>query len=106
MRIGRVKNLWCYSRSRWSRNEYEDGYIRLKYFKKYHVDVYEGENGDTGIFMGGTINFGYKNVDKRWEIDEDEERKSREVYECTSSDLEKFNQFMESISKCKDLHQS
>jgi hypothetical protein len=28
---------------------------------------------------------------------EGEERKSREVYECTSSDLEKFNQFMESI---------
>ena len=28
---------------------------------------------------------------------EGEERTSREVYECTSSDLEKFNQFMESI---------
>jgi hypothetical protein len=28
---------------------------------------------------------------------EGEERQSREVYECTSSDLEKFNQFMESI---------
>tara|TARA_A100001037_G_C14951323_1_gene545142 strand:- start:666 stop:854 length:189 start_codon:yes stop_codon:yes gene_type:complete len=28
---------------------------------------------------------------------EGEERTSREVYECTSSDLEKFNQFMEAI---------
>ena len=125
MRIGRVKNLWYYSRSRWSRNEYEDGYIRLKYFKKYHVDVYEGENGvkrrfdssqdrvmdsiftviqqfdreqrrevsisgkkhmsrvhgDTGVFMGGTINFGYKNVDKRWEIDEDESKYVKKIFQ-------------------------
>jgi DNA invertase Pin-like site-specific DNA recombinase len=125
MRIGRVKNLWYYSRSRWSRNEYEDGYIRLKYFKKYHVDEYEGENGvkrsfdslqdrvmdsiftviqqfdreqrrevsisgkkymsrfhgETGVFMGGTINFGYRNVDKRWEIDEDESKYVKKIFQ-------------------------
>jgi len=113
MSIGRVKNLWYYSRSRWTRNEIEDGLIRLNYFRKYKVSVFEGESGskrsftssqdrmldsifttvqqfdreqrrevsisgrkhmsrvhgDTGVFMGGTINYGYKNVNKRWEID-------------------------------------
>jgi len=125
MRIGRVKNLWYYSRSRWTRNEIEDGYIRLNYFRKFKVKVFEGESGsqrtfdssqdrlldsiftsvqqfdreqrrevsisgkkhmsrvhgDTGVFMGGTINFGYKNVDKRWEIDEDESKYVKKIFQ-------------------------
>jgi hypothetical protein len=37
--------------------------------------------GDTGVFMGGTINFGYKNVDKRWEIDEDESKYVKKIFQ-------------------------
>ena len=125
MRIGRVKNLWYYSRSRWTRNEIEDGYIRLNYFRKFKVNVFEGESGsqrtfdssqdrlldsiftsvqqfdreqrrevsisgkkhmsrvhgDTGVFMGGTINFGYTNVEKRWEIDKDESEYVKKIFQ-------------------------
>ena len=117
IRIGRIKNLWYYSRSRWSRNTFEDLLVKKDFFVPYKVNVYEGEvgskrnfkdskeemldtmlttvqqfdrqqrrevsisgkkhmsrvHGETGVLIGGTINFGYKNVDKRWEIDEDED---------------------------------
>ena len=109
MRVGRVKHIWYYSRSRWTRSEEEDMYIRLKLFRPFNINVYEGEtgnprrfdssqdrfldkmyssiqeldreqrrevsiigkkhlsrvHGDTGVFMGGTINFGFKNIKKR-----------------------------------------
>ncbi len=125
MSIGRVKNLWYYSRSRWTRNEIEDGLIRLNYFRKYKVNVFEGESGtkrsftssqdrmldsifttvqqfdreqrrevsisgkkhmsrvhgETGVFMGGTINFGFKNVDKRWEVNKEESKYVEKIFQ-------------------------
>jgi DNA invertase Pin-like site-specific DNA recombinase len=125
MRVGRVKNLWYYSRSRWTRDENKEGLIRKNYFQKYKINVYEGENGvkrrfntsqdkfmdsifttvqefdreqrrevsvggkrhlsrtkgDTGVFMGGTINFGFKNVDKRFEIDEYESKYVKKMFQ-------------------------
>ena len=125
MRIGRIKNIWYFSRSRWSRSEEEDMYIRLRYFRKFNINVYEGESGnkrrfdssqdrfldsiftsvqqldreqrrevsisgkkhmsrvhgDSGVFMGGTINFGFKNVDKKWEIHEEESKYVKKIFQ-------------------------
>jgi len=116
IKIGRIKNIWYYSRSRYCRDEIEDGLTRRFYFQKYKVNVLEGVNGEPrkfgtsqerfmdsmfttiqefdkdqrrevsvsgkrhksrsegklGVFMGGTINFGFKNVDKKWEEDLEE----------------------------------
>ena len=125
MRIGRIKNIWYFSRSRWTRSEEEDMYIRLRYFRKFNINVYEGETGNkrrfdssqdrfldsiftsvqqldreqrrevsisgkkhmsrvhgkSGVFMGGTINFGFKNVDKKWEIDEEESKYVKKIFQ-------------------------
>ena len=43
--IGRVKNIWYYSRSRWSRNTIEDLLMIQNYFIPHKVTVFEGENG-------------------------------------------------------------
>ena len=42
MRIGRIKNIWYFSRSRWTRSEEEDMYIRLRYFRKFNINDNEG----------------------------------------------------------------
>ena len=125
IRIGIIKNLWYYSRSRWTRDEIEDGLISRNYFRKFKTKVYEGESGtlrrldssqdrmldrifttvqqfdreqrrevsisgkkhmsrvhgETGVFMGGTINFGFKNIDKRWEIEETESTYIKKIYQ-------------------------
>ena len=125
MKIGRVKHIWYYSRSRWTRSEEEDLYIRMRFFRPFKVNVFEGENGqkrrfdssqermldsifttvqqfdreqrrevsisgkkhmsrvhgETGVFMGGTINFGFKNVDKRWEIHEEESKYVKKIFQ-------------------------
>lgn len=122
--IGRVKNIWYYSRSRWSRNTVEDLLMKQNYFIPYKVNVFEGENGskrdftdpkdelldtilttvqqfdrqqrrqvsvsgkrhlsltqgENGVFMGGTINFGYSNIDKRWKINSDESKWVKEIF--------------------------
>lgn len=122
--IGRVKNIWYYSRSRWSRNTVEDLLMKQNYFIPYKVNVFEGENGskrdftdpkdelldtilttvqqfdrqqrrqvsvsgkrhlsltqgDNGVFMGGTINFGYSNIDKRWKINPEESKWVKEIF--------------------------
>ena len=122
--IGRVKNIWYYSRSRWSRNTVEDLLMKQNYFIPYKVNVFEGENGskrdftdpkdelldtilttvqqfdrqqrrqvsvsgkrhlsltqgENGVFMGGTINFGYSNIDKRWKINPDESKWVKEIF--------------------------
>ena len=122
--IGRVKNIWYYSRSRWSRNTVEDLLIKQNYFIPYKVNVFEGENGskrdftdpkdelldtilttvqqfdrqqrrqvsvsgkrhlsltqgENGVFMGGTINFGYSNIDKRWKINPEESTWVKEIF--------------------------
>jgi len=114
IRIGRIKNLWYYSRSRWSRNTIEDLLMRDNYFLPKKTNVFEGENGskrnfndskdemldtilttvqqfdrkqrrevsisgkkhisrvygDTGRFMGGSINFGFDDVNKHFVINE------------------------------------
>ncbi len=116
IQIGRVKHLWYYSRSRYVRDDLEDGLLRRFYFQKYNVRVLEGVNGeerkfgtsqerfmdkifttvqefdkdqrreisvggkrflsrsqgDTGVFMGGTMNFGYTPIDKKWSIEKTE----------------------------------
>jgi len=125
MRVGRVKHIWYYSRSRWTRSEEEDMYIRLKLFRPFNINVYEGEtgnprrfdssqdrfldkmyssiqeldreqrrevsiigkkhlsrvHGDTGVFMGGTINFGFKNIKKRWEINQEESKYVKQIFQ-------------------------
>ena len=135
MRVGRVKNLWYYSRSRWTRDENKEGLIRKNYFQKYKINVYEGENGvkrkfntsqdkfmdsifttvqefdreqrrevsvggkrhlsrtkgDTGVFMGGTINFGFKNVDKRFEIDEYESKYVKKIFQMYLQGISRKN---------------
>ena len=45
MSQGKVKHLWYYSRSRWTRTVEEDVVIKRTLFKKYKVNVYEGESG-------------------------------------------------------------
>ena len=35
IRTGQIKHLWYYSRSRWTRDEIEDGLISRNYFRKY-----------------------------------------------------------------------
>ena len=42
---GKVKHLWYYSRSRWTRTVEEDVVIKRTLFKKFKVNVYEGESG-------------------------------------------------------------
>jgi len=124
IRIGRIKNLWYYSRSRWTRNDEEDSLIRRYYFKKYKTKVFEGESGSlrkfdtpqdrmldkifttiqefdrdnrrevsvsgkkhlsitqghTGVFMGGSINFGYDNIDKKWVENKEESKYVRKIF--------------------------
>ena len=38
-------------------------------------------HGETGVFMGVTINFGFKNIDKRWGIEETESRYVKKMYQ-------------------------
>lgn len=124
IRIGRIKNLWYYSRSRWTRNDEEDSLIRRYYFQKYKTKVFEGESGSlrkfdtpqdrmldkifttiqefdrdnrrevsvsgkkhlsitqghTGVFMGGSINFGYDNIDKKWVENKEESKYVRKIF--------------------------
>ncbi len=124
IRIGKIKNLWYYSRTRWSRTEEEDSLIRKYYFQKYKTKVYEGESGSlrkfdtpqdrvmdkiftiwgefdrdhrrevsvsgkkhlsltqghTGVFMGGSINFGFDNIDKKWVINKEESKYVKEIF--------------------------
>ena len=44
---------------------------------KRHLSLTKGE---TGVFMGGTITFGYKNVDKRYQINPEESKWVKEVF--------------------------
>jgi len=37
-------------------------------------------NGETGVFMGGTINFGYKNEDKKWTVNQDEAKYVKKIF--------------------------
>ncbi len=45
IREGKVKHLWYYSRSRWTRSVEEDVIIKRTLFKQFKVNVYEGESG-------------------------------------------------------------
>jgi len=122
--IGRVKNVWYFSRSRWTRNTIEDLLIKKNYFVPKKVNVFEGEGGtrrnfidpkdelldeiltsvqqfdknqrrqvsvsgkkhlsltqgDKGVFMGGTINFGYQNVDSKWVIHPEESKWVKRIF--------------------------
>lgn len=122
--IGRVKNIWYFSRSRWTRDTIEDLLIKKHFLVPNKVKVYEGESGtlrnyidprdelldeiltsvqqfdrkqrrqvsvsgkkhlsltqgENGVFMGGTINFGYMNVDKRWNENPDESKWVKRIF--------------------------
>ena len=124
IRIGRIKHIWYFSRSRWSRTTIEDLLMKKNYFIPNKVSVYEGENGsprnftdpkdelldtfltavqqfdrdnrrqvsisgkrhlsltmgEDGVFMGGTINFGYMNVDKKWKVNPEESNWVKEIF--------------------------
>ena len=142
MRIGRVKNVWYYSRSRWCRDEIEDGLIRRHFFQKYQIKVFEGVNGELrkfgtsqerymdsqfsliqeffkdqnrevsvsgkrhksrseghlGVFMGGSINFGYKNVDKKWVLNKDESKWVKKMFQMyvDNKSLQEIKQLLDS----------
>jgi len=118
IRLGTIKNVWYYNRSRYCRDNIEEELLRRFFYQKYGVKVYEGPNGNVrkygtpqermmdsmfslvqyfdkdqrrevsvsgkrhksrseghlGVFMGGSINFGYKNVDKKWVVNKDESK--------------------------------
>ena len=44
---------------------------------KKHLSLTEGKNG---VFMGGTINFGFKNVDKKWTIEPEESKWVKKIF--------------------------
>ncbi|MBT4731736.1 recombinase family protein [Candidatus Woesearchaeota archaeon] len=142
IRTGQIKHLWYYSRSRWTRDEIEDGLISRNYFRKYKIKVYEGESGtlrrldssqdrmldrifttvqqfdreqrrevsisgkkhmsrvhgETGVFMGGTINFGFKNIKKRWEINETESKYVKKMFQMYDQgfSIKKIKLFLDS----------
>ena len=125
IRIGRIKNIWYFSRSRWTRNTIEDLLMKKNYFVPHKTKVFEGEEGsprnftdpkdellDTilttvqqfdrqqrrqvsvsgkrhlsltmgqdGVFMGGTINFGYMNVDRKWTVNPEESRWVKKIFQ-------------------------
>ena len=125
IRIGRIKNVWYLNRSRYCRDDLEEGMLTKFYYRKYQVKIYEGERGrlrkfDTpqdrfmdrqfsliqefdrdqrrdlsisgkkhlsitqgqnGVFMGGTINFGFTNVDKKWVINKEESKWVNKIYD-------------------------
>ena len=45
IRIGRIKNIWYFSRSRWTRNTIEDLLMKKNYFVPHKTKVFEGEEG-------------------------------------------------------------
>ncbi|MDA9614434.1 recombinase family protein [Pseudomonadota bacterium] len=53
----KLKHLWYYSRSRWSRTKLEDLVIKNNYFKPFNVKVYEGEGGSERNFTDPNENF-------------------------------------------------
>lgn len=121
---GRVKNIWVYTRSRFSRDTFEWLFLRKQFFIPYKVKFYEGPRGDlkglldpedqvldtvltsfqefdrklrrkisvqgkrhlsisegkNGVFMGGTINFGYSNIDKKWTINPSESKWVKKIF--------------------------
>src|SRR6056300_1926175 len=44
---------------------------------KRHLSLTQGENG---VFMGGTINFGYSNIDKKWTENKDESKWVKKIF--------------------------
>jgi len=54
-----------------------DKFRNLSISGKRYVSMAEGKNG---AFMGGTINYGYKNVDKKWKRDKDEAEIVKDVF--------------------------
>lgn len=132
IRIGRIKNVWYFSRSRWCRDEIEDGLVRRHYFQKHKVKVYEGVNGelrkygtsqerymdsqfsliqeffkdqnrevsvsgkrhksrsqgDLGVFMGGTVNFGYGVCeDSKFIINKEESKWVKKLFDLYLKDV-------------------
>ena len=54
-----------------------DKFRKLSISGKKYVSIAEGKNG---AFMGGTINYGYKNVDKKWKRDTKEAAIVKDVF--------------------------
>ena len=126
---GKVKHLWYYHRSRWTRTQEEDIVIKRTLLEKFKVQVYEGEVGKLrntseptddfldnilssvqeldrlsrrqtsvsgkkhvskkygnkkSVHMGGTVTFGYKNVDKEIIAHTENSKHLKKMYEMYS----------------------
>ena len=142
IRLGTIKNVWYYNRSRYCRDNIEEELLRRFYYQKYGVKVYEGPNGNLrkygtpqermmdsmfslvqyfdkdqrrevsvsgkrhksrseghlGVFMGGSINFGYENVDKKWVVNKDESKWVKQLFQMYVDDksLQEIKQLFDS----------
>jgi DNA invertase Pin-like site-specific DNA recombinase len=126
---GKVKHLWYYHRSRWTRTQEEDIVIKRTLLEKFRVKVYEGESGklrntseptddfldnilssvqeldrlsrrQTSVsgkkhvskkygdkmsrHMGGTVTFGYQNIDKLIVVHPENSKHLKKIYEMYS----------------------
>jgi len=126
---GKVKHLWYYHRSRWTRTQEEDIVIKRTLLEKFRVKVYEGESGklrntseptddfldnilssvqeldrlsrrQTSVsgkkhvskkygdkmsrHMGGTVTFGYQNIDKLIVVHPENSKHLKKMYEMYS----------------------
>ena len=129
IREGKVKHLWYYHRSRWTRTQEEDIAIKRTLLEKFRVKVYEGESGklrntseptddfldnilssvqeldrlsrrQTSVsgkkhvskkygdkmsrHMGGTVTFGYQNIDKLIVVHPENSKHLKKIYEMYS----------------------
>lgn len=142
IRLGTIKNVWYYNRSRYCRDNIEEELLRRFYYQQYGVKVFEGPNGNVrkygtpqermmdsmfslvqyfdkdqrrevsvsgkrhksrseghlGVFMGGSINFGYKNVDKKWVVNKDESKWVKQLFQMYVDDksLQEIKQLFDS----------
>jgi len=61
---------------------------------KRHLSISEGKNG---VFMGGTINFGYSNIDKKWTENKDESKWVKKIFSMyvQGNSLKEIKEFLD-----------
>jgi len=138
---GKIKHIWIYTRSRFSRDILEWLLLRKSLLVPNNVKMYEGQNGDlksfiepedevldtvittfqdfdrklrrkvsiqgkrhlsisegkNGVFMGGTINFGYSNIDKKWTENKDESKWVKKIFSMyvQGNSLKEIKEFLD-----------
>jgi site-specific DNA recombinase len=72
-----------------------DNTRKLSISGKKHLSIADGKSG---VFMGGTINYGYKNVDKKWTIEDGEAAIVKNVFEmyATGNSLKELKTHLDS----------